>query len=108
MSGALDLPRMRAERTAKLRAQMREQGVDALVALTTGGVLYATGARTPAADTSRTFVRRPIAVVLAEDPAPHLFTPYPQSAPDELPANHRHAAMDPESEVGARAMAAQL
>ena len=108
MSEVLDLRRMRAERTAMLQAQMREQGVDAVVALTTGGVLYATGAHTPAADTSRTFARRPIAVVLADDPSPHLFTPYAESAPDELPADHRHPALDPESEAGAEAMTAQL
>ena len=40
---ALDLVRMRAERVAKLRAEMAEKGVDAVVALTSGGVLYATG-----------------------------------------------------------------
>ncbi len=104
----LDLGRMRAERTAKLRSEMGGQGVDAVVALTTGGVLYATGARSPAADTGRTFARRPVAVVLADDPVPHLFTPYPHSAPDELPADHRHEAFAPETEAGALAMAADL
>jgi Xaa-Pro aminopeptidase len=104
----LDLVRLRAERTAKLRAQMAEAGVDAVCALTTGGVLYATGAHTPAADTGRTFARRPVAVVLADDPVPHLFTPFPQSAPDELPADHRHEAFVPETDGGARAMAEGL
>ena len=101
----LDLVRMRAERTTKLRDQMAGRAVDAVVALTTGGVLYATGAHLPAADTGQTFARRPVAVVLAEDPWPHLFTPYPGSAPDELPADHVHAAFGPETEVGAVAMA---
>ena len=104
----LDLGRMRADRMAKLRAQMAEQGVDAVVTLTTGGVLYATGAHTPAADTGRTFARRAVAVVLAEDPWPHLFTPYPQSAPDELPPDHLHPAFQPETAAGATAMAATV
>ena len=68
-------------------------------------MLYSTGAHSPAADTGRTFARRPVAVVLAEDPWPHLFTPYPGSAPDELPADHVHAAFGPETEAGAVAMA---
>lgn len=105
---ALDLQRMRAERMAKLRAQMAEQAVDAVVTLTTGGVLYTTGAHTPAADTGRTFARRAVAVVLAADPSPHLFTPYPGSAPEELPADHLHPAFQPETDDGARAMAATV
>ncbi|HEU5454529.1 MAG TPA: M24 family metallopeptidase, partial [Nocardioides sp.] len=105
---ALDLVRMRAERMAKLRAEMADKGVDAVVALTTGGVLYATGAPTPAADTGRTFARRAVAVVLADDPVPHLFTPYPQSVPDDLPADHLHPAFQPETAEGARAMAATV
>src|SRR5687768_3442767 len=98
---ALDLPRMRAERVAKLQAQMAEQAVDAVVTLTTGGVLYATGAHTPAADTGRTFARRAVAVVLADDSSPHLFTPYPDSAPDEMATDHVHPAFVPETPEGA-------
>jgi Xaa-Pro dipeptidase len=105
---SLDLARMRADRVAKLRDQMAGQGVDAVVALTTGGVLYGTGAHSPAADTGRTFARRPVAVVLADDPWPHLFTPYPASAPDELPADHVHVPFCPETEAGAVAMAATV
>jgi Xaa-Pro dipeptidase len=104
----LDLVRMRAERAGKLRSAMVEQGVDAVVALTTGGVLYATGAHSPAADTGRTFARRPVAVVLADDPSPHLFTPYPATAPAELAADHVHAAFLPETDAGATAMAATI
>jgi Xaa-Pro aminopeptidase len=101
----LDLARMRAERVAKLQAQMAGAGVDAVCTLTTGGVLYATGAHTPAADTGHTFVRRPVAVVLADDPAPHLFTPFPDSAPEGVEV---HEPFQPETDEGAAAMASTV
>ena len=104
----LDLARMRAERVAKLREEMAASSVDAVCALTTGGVLYATGAHTPAADTGHTYARRPVAVVLADDPVPHLFTPFPESAPEELAADHVHEPFQPETADGAAAMAERL
>jgi Xaa-Pro aminopeptidase len=101
----LDLARMRAARVGKLQAQMAAAGVDAVAALTTGGVLYATGAHTPAADTGHTFARRPVAVVLADDPTPHLFTPFPESVSDGVEG---HEAFQPETDDGAAAMASTL
>ena len=46
------------------------------------------------------FARRTVAVVLADDPWPHLFTPYPASAPDELPADHVHPPSGPRPRRG--------
>ena len=54
---------------------MREQGLDALVLLGNTNVAYATGAIWPLADSGRANFEQPVAVVLADDEWPHLFTP---------------------------------
>jgi Xaa-Pro aminopeptidase len=66
---------MRRDRGEKVRAAMREQGVDALVLSGNTNVVYATGAIWPFADESRSTFERPVAVVLVDDEVPHLFTP---------------------------------
>lgn len=71
-----DVVRMQADRNARLRAGMAEQGVDALVLLATGNVTYATGATWPLADAGRANVERPVAVVVAGEDQAHLFTPF--------------------------------
>jgi len=106
--GSLDLARMRHQRMAKLQANMAERGLDALVLLTSGGVLYATGAWTPLADTGQTLRLRPVAMVVAGDPCPHLFTPYVEDAPDDLPADHLHRALRPDRATGAEELGHQL
>jgi Xaa-Pro aminopeptidase len=45
-----DLARMQRDRVARVRAAMREQGLDALVLLGNTNVVYATGAVWPLAD----------------------------------------------------------
>lgn len=85
-----DLTRMRSDRTARLREAMTAQDVDALLVLGTSGVHYATGARMPSVDSGRATLLRPVALVLADDPHPHLFTPYPDGAEGRLPADHVH------------------
>ena len=56
----------------------------------TSAVAYATGADAPGCDSGRAALLRPVAVVVAGDPSPHLFTPYPEGAPPELPGDHLH------------------
>lgn len=85
-----DLARLRADRSARLRSAMRAQEVDVLVVLGTSSVHYATGARMPSVDPSRATLLRPVAVVLVDDPVPHLFTPYPDGATGRLPDDHVH------------------
>ena len=87
---APDLPRMRAERHAKVQHQLEMQGLDGLVLLGTNNVAYATGARAPAMDSGRAALLRPVAAVLHGDPSPHLFTPFPEGSPPELPPDHVH------------------
>ena len=70
-----DLARMRRERMSRVHAAMREQGLDALVLLGNTNVVYATGAIWPLADSGRANFEQPVAVVLADDEWPHLFSP---------------------------------
>lgn len=67
---APDLGRMRAVRLARLRAQMREQGIDGAVLLHGPNVTYATGFVPDAIDATHVNHRRSIAVVPVGDDEP--------------------------------------
>ena len=103
-----DLPRMRRDRMVRLQEQLDAQELAALVVLGPSAVSYATGAHSPGADSARAGLFRPVAVVVAGDPAPHLFTPYPEGAPPELAADHLHPPAFPELAQGATVLAAAL
>src|SRR3990172_1536822 len=96
----LDLARLRRERFAKLQRAMERDDLDALLLLTSGSVLYATGAWMPAADNGRATHQRVCALVLRGEASPHLFTPYAEGAPPELPAENLHAPLWPETDAG--------
>lgn len=105
-----DLGRMHRERGRRVRAAMREQGIDALVLLGNTNVGYATGAIWPLADSGRTNFEQPVAVVLVDDDAPHLFTPV---RPDdllraELPADHLHGPAYLDFDEGVERFASEL
>ncbi|HKE75152.1 MAG TPA: Xaa-Pro peptidase family protein [Acidimicrobiales bacterium] len=108
MPEVADRRRMRAERSARLQDQMAAQGLDGLVLLGTSAVAYATGADAPGCDSGRAALLRPVAVVVAGDPSPHLFTPYPEGAPPELPGDHLHPAAVVDDDDGAAALASAL
>ena len=101
---------MRRERGERLRTLMRDKGVDALILLGNANVSYATGATWPLSDAGRGNVERPVAVVLADDPAPHLFTPFLADAADELDLDddHLHGATYLDLAEGLAAFAAAL
>lgn len=103
-----DLARMRRERHARLQEQLASHGLDGLVLLGTSAVAYATGAAMPACDSGRAALLRPVAVVAAGAAHPHLFTPYPEGAPPELPPEHLHAPAYPDLDDGAAVLAAHL
>jgi Xaa-Pro dipeptidase len=103
-----DLARMRRERMARLQAQLSTQGLAGLVLLWPSAVSYATGAHSPGADSGRAGLFRPVAVVVSGDAAPHLFTPYPEGAPSDLPADHLHEPAFPDFAEGAAVLAAAL
>jgi len=100
-----DLPRMRRERGARLRSLMADKGIDALVLLGNANVSYATGATWPLSDAGRGNVERPVAVVLANDLVPHLFTPFLADAARDLGLDDDHlhgpTYLDLEEGVGA-------
>ena len=58
-----DRARMYRECGARIRDSMRDKGVDALVLLGNGNVVYATGASWPLLDAGLSHVERPVAVV---------------------------------------------
>jgi Xaa-Pro dipeptidase len=91
--GIPDLPdraRMYRESGARLRSAMADNGIDALILLGNGNVVYATGASWPLLDAGLSHVERPVAVVLADEEHPHLFMPFREGAPSEfqIPADH--------------------
>ena len=93
---------MRADRRARLCDALREQGIDAVVLLGQQNVAYATGVLVPASDQSHAIHRRPIAVVTCDGQPPHVWTWYPEGAPDDIPADHVHAGLSLEWDEGAR------
>ena len=63
-----------------------------LVLLANNHVAYATGVQWALADAGRAAFERPVAVVLADDPHPHLFSPLrgDDQADTGIPADHLH------------------
>ena len=94
-----DVPRDAAPGCA---TAMADKGVDALVLLGNGNVVYATGASWPLLDAGLSHVERPVAVVLADDEHPHLFMPFREGAAfeSELPADHLHGPLYLEFDEG--------
>ena len=105
--GELDLVRMRRERLAKLQAAMRTAGFDALVLAANSSVRYATGTAMMNVEISRNAYEPTIAVVLP-DAAPHVFTPYPEGAPLDIPRGNVHAPLLVEFEEGVEVLAGAL
>jgi Xaa-Pro dipeptidase len=89
---------MRRDRMAKLQQAMDDNQLDGLLLFTSGATAYATGAAVQGADSGRAALFRNVAAVVRGDPAPHLFTPYPEGAPPELPADHLHPPLYPDAD----------
>jgi Xaa-Pro aminopeptidase len=105
-----DRARMHRERVDRVRGIMREQGLDALVLLGNTNVVYATGAVWPLADSGRANVEQPVAVVLAGDESPHLFSGvrHDDALRTELPADHLHGAVYLDFDEGVELFAREL
>jgi Xaa-Pro dipeptidase len=97
-----DVARMYRECGARLRNSMKEKGVDALVLLGNGNVVYATGVSWRLLDAGLSHVERPVAIVLADDEHPHLFMPMREGSVSEceVPADHRHGPLYLEFDEG--------
>jgi Xaa-Pro dipeptidase len=105
-----DFGRMCRDRTHRVRTAMRDRGIDAVVLLGNTNVGYATGAIWPLADSGRTNFEQPVAVVLADDESPHLFSP--MRADDQLravlPEDHLHGPAHLDFDEGVELFASQL
>jgi Xaa-Pro aminopeptidase len=107
-SSAIDIPdepdrgRMYRESGARLRAAMADKGIDALILLGNGNVVYATGASWPLLDAGLSHVERPVAIVLANEEHPHLFLPFREgaSAESQVPTDHLHPPLFLEFDEG--------
>ncbi|MDD7813025.1 Xaa-Pro peptidase family protein [Mycobacterium sp. CSUR Q5927] len=108
MSDVVDRGRMRRETGARLRAAMADRGVDALVLLGNDAVTYATGTSWRLGDAGLSHVERPVAVVLADDPWPHVFPPFRDGCDSELPADHVHGPLYLEFDEGVDHFAREL
>src|ERR1700742_4641889 len=108
--GLPDRGRMYREIGVRLRDAMREKGVDALVLLGNGNVVYATGASWPLLDAGLSHVERPVAVVLADDEHPHLYMPFREGSAfdSELPPDHVHGPLYLEFDEGVQHFAKVL
>ena len=104
VNGTLDLGRMRRDRLAKVQAGMEGTGFDALVLSGNSAVRYVSGADVMNVEVSRTPYEPTIAGRAAEG-QPHLFTPYPEGAPPDLPSDHVHAPLLVEFDEGVAALA---
>lgn len=105
---AADLARMRRERYARLQRMLEAQGQDGAVLLGSSAVAYATGALAPGDDSARAALLRPVAVVVRGAEQPHLFTPFWDGAPPELPEDHLHGPVVPDLDEGVAPLAAAL
>jgi Xaa-Pro dipeptidase len=105
-----DFARMQRERMDRLRGIMRQQDLDALVLLGNTNVVYATGAIWPLADSGRGNFEQPVAVVLADDEWPHLFTPMREDdrLRAALPTDRLHGPVYLDFDEGVQLFAAQL
>jgi Xaa-Pro dipeptidase len=105
-----DLDRMRRERVSRIRSIMSEQGLDALVLVGNTNVVYATGAIWPLADAGRTIFEQPVAVVLADDETPHLFSPIrtDDRLRAVLPEDHLHGPAHLDFDEGVELFASRL
>ena len=107
-SSAVEIPelpdtvRMYRECGARLRNSMKDKGIDALVLIGNGNVVYATGVSWRLLDAGLSHVERPVAIVLAGDEHPHLFMPMREGSVSEceVPADHVHGPLYLEFDEG--------
>src|ERR1700733_7668417 len=95
-----DLPRMRAERFARLQDELVNQGLDGMLLLSTSAVTYAAGLAMPGDDGGRAGLVRPVVVVAKGEDAPHVYTVASDVLPPELPQDHVHGPLFPDLEDG--------
>lgn len=105
-----NIERMRRDRTSRVRDVMREQEIDAVILLGNTNVAYATGAIWPLADAGRVNFEQPVAVVLADDESPHLYSPIrsDELLRADLPDDHIHGPAHLDFDEGVEIFLADL
>jgi Xaa-Pro aminopeptidase len=105
-----DRARMQRERVDRVRDLMGQQELDALVLLGNTNVVYATGVVWPLADSGRANVEQPVAVVLADDVSPHLFTCvlHDDAQRSAMPYDHVHGPVYLDFDEGVELFAEEL
>jgi Xaa-Pro dipeptidase len=105
-----DFARMQRERMQRMHGIMQQLGLDALVLLGNTNVAYATGAIWPLGDSGRANFEQPVAVVLADDDWPHLFTPVREDdrLREKMPADHLHGPVYLDFDEGVQLFATHL
>lgn len=105
-----DFDRMRRDRMVRLRSAMSDGGIDAVVLLGNTSVTYATSVGFPFSDQGRATFERPVAVVLADDDLPHLFSPMREDdrLRAQLPADHLHGPAYLDFDEGVEAFVSAL
>lgn len=103
--GTPDLARMRRQRYARLQAELAAGGLDGLVLLGSSAVTYATGAVMPAVAGDRAALFRAVAVVVAGESAPHLYTVVDDGVPAEV---QLHGPLFPDLDEAMAGLAAAL
>ena len=105
-----DMARMQHERGSRIRSALCDQGIDVLVLLGNTNVAYATGAIWPLADSGRANFEQPVAVVLADDEWPHLFSPLREDdgLRVRVPVDHLHGPAYLDFDEGVTLFASQL
>jgi Xaa-Pro aminopeptidase len=92
---------MRREKHARITAAMEQDGIEALWLMGPGNIRYLIGSAVLPADAARSALQPAALLILRDQAEPHLFTPYPSAAPDDLPGAFVHPPLFVESESGA-------
>ena len=100
----IDFPRMRKARRARLRDAMATQGFDAVVLLGPSNQEYS-GVGQPCADAMRMHYESVVVIVDGSGDAPHVWTPFPEGVPDDVPSDQVHGPIAIEFAEGTEALA---
>jgi Xaa-Pro aminopeptidase len=105
---SLDLVGLRSDKLMRVKAEMSRRGLDALWLLGPGHLRYVVGSAVLPADGARATHERASLVVAQGSEHPHFFTPYPEAAPPELPAEFVHAPLHVETAANVDASLATI
>lgn len=107
-SVGVDLGRMRSQRRDRLVTEARRDGLAAVLVIGTAAVAYAGGVTVPVADVGLARRRRTAVLVPTDGSLPHVWTPWPDGAPPDLPADHVRPGLRLEDDTDAARLVAAV